>query len=271
MMIESQLLLWWMTALAALLTGLVAALLFQYRRFTSAPPHAYLYRREGRHVVRHGIRRSLIRIGRHPDNDVRLGARSVSRFHAEIVENPNGSFLIRDMDSKNGIRIYQRRVNASVLADGDLVFLGKVGVRFIHYPPDFKQLGDTEELESDARGVTPKRRRRTERFRSGARVHYYADGVGWMTGIARDLSEEGLFIETDRGLPRRTPIDMVVKRGQGGRWSKLKGEVVRSDNAGIAVVLTDVDRSTKSGLIQATRAEAIPFTGRRGVSAVKRS
>ena len=64
-----------------------------------------------------------ITIGRHPDNTVRLRDDRASRFHC-VVEPDNGYYLIRDLDSRNGIRINGERVASAILAEGDSVVVG---------------------------------------------------------------------------------------------------------------------------------------------------
>jgi hypothetical protein len=67
-----------------------------------------------------------------------------------------------------------------------------------------------------------------------------------------------MFIETDRRPQKRMPMDIVLQRDVDDRWFKLTGEVVRSDQSGIAVIFTDVDRETKNDLLNLTEAAAPP-------------
>jgi len=238
------------SVVAGMVTSMLVALavVWYYRRAHTRPPQAYLYRRKGRRIVKHGLNENVIRIGRHPDNEIQLQDRSVSRFHAQIIDKQNGSFIIRDLDSKNGVRIFYRRITSSVLTDGDVLFIGNIGMRFIHYPADYTTVPDTVQLETNSSRRLVKRQRRSERFETGRPVRFYTDATGWTTGVARDISEEGIFIETQRRLPIRTPLDMVLQGSGSGQWFKLAGDVVRSDDTGIAVTFTDVDRSTKTEL-----------------------
>lgn len=242
-------------AAATSLLVLVMAVAY-YRRVYMRAPQAYLYRRAGRRVVKHGLDQNVIRIGRHPDNEIQLQDRSVSRFHAQIVDKQNGSFVVRDLDSKNGVRIFYRRVTSSVLADGDVLFVGNVGMRFVHYPADYTTVADTVELEANTSRRLVKRQRRAERFGAGKPVRFYTEAIGWATGTARDISEEGIYIETPRRLPIRTPLDIVIQGNHNGHWFKLSGDVVRSDDSGIAVNFTDVDRRTKTDLYRLNKETA---------------
>src|SRR5688500_19860935 len=63
----------------------------------------------GRHLV----------VGRAPDAQVRLDRPTVSRQHAEIVCDPFGRWLIRDLESRNGIRVRGSRVAELALRPGE--------------------------------------------------------------------------------------------------------------------------------------------------------
>ncbi len=64
-----------------------------------------------------------VRIGRGPDNDVRLADPSVSRHHAIVERGPQG-WSIRDLDSTNGTRHNGSRVHRAALASGDRLTIG---------------------------------------------------------------------------------------------------------------------------------------------------
>lgn len=62
-------------------------------------------------------------IGRAPHCDLVLGNESVSREHAEIRRTDDG-WLIRDLGSKNGLKINSRRTRQRQLRDGDCIDIG---------------------------------------------------------------------------------------------------------------------------------------------------
>ena len=70
------------------------------------------------------------RIGRHSDNDIILKNTSVHRHHAVLKRDPNGPFVLIDMDTENGVQVNGTRVKSTKLQDGDLVELGEVRMRF---------------------------------------------------------------------------------------------------------------------------------------------
>jgi hypothetical protein len=71
-----------------------------------------------------------VSIGRREDNDISLANGSVSGYHATIHRKSDGSFIITDQDSENGVSINDEEVKIAELKDGDDVELGEVRFRF---------------------------------------------------------------------------------------------------------------------------------------------
>jgi len=69
-------------------------------------------------------------IGRSPECDVFLDDVTVSRRHAEIV-NDAGTYVIRDLGSLNGTFVNRHRIESSSLADDDEVQIGKYRMTFL--------------------------------------------------------------------------------------------------------------------------------------------
>lgn len=241
-----------LSVVSAVAASLILAwvLFAYYRRAGSRPPQAYVYYHNGHRIVKYGLNGGIVRIGRHHDNEIQLQNRSVSRFHAQIVANHNGSFAIRDLDSRNGLKIHYRPVTYSLINDGDTLFVGKVPMKFVALPADYTTFPETVETDMGESFRMIKRKRRAERFSAVQPVRFYTDATGWVSGQAGNISEEGMFIRTDRPQPMRTPLDIVAQKTPNGRWFKLTGEVVRSEREGIAIAFTDVDRQTKETLYQ---------------------
>ncbi len=79
------------------------------------------------------------RIGRRPDNDIVFANTSVSGYHAEIHLQRDGTYLLTDLGSGNGLRVNNQSVSQAALADGDLVEMGEVRFRFHLAPGSEKQ------------------------------------------------------------------------------------------------------------------------------------
>src|SRR5882672_6273147 len=69
-------------------------------------------------------------VGRHPDNTLQILDRIVSKEHAQIIRQPDGHFLFRDLGSLNGSFLGGDRVNEHLLRDGDEIMLGSTSLTF---------------------------------------------------------------------------------------------------------------------------------------------
>jgi hypothetical protein len=72
-------------------------------------------------------------VGRVSDNELTLNDSSVSKIHAALTMNPQGTLLVADTGSTNGTYINGRRIaygEARQIEDGDVVGFGDVEVRF---------------------------------------------------------------------------------------------------------------------------------------------
>jgi hypothetical protein len=90
---------------------------------------AWLESLDGEHT-RYPIRKSAVRIGRKPDNDIVLKNDTISGHHAEIFRR-GSQFIIADLGSSNHVFVAGKEVERSPLKDGDSVELGEVRLRFL--------------------------------------------------------------------------------------------------------------------------------------------
>lgn len=95
----------------------------------AAPGKAWL-EIEGRSPF--ALKRGLVRIGRHEENDIRLDELSVHRFHAVVTWSDDEAYLITDVGGSdgNGVNVNGTRVTHARLKGGDEIELGKVRLRF---------------------------------------------------------------------------------------------------------------------------------------------
>jgi hypothetical protein len=87
--------------------------------------------REKALVFKPGGRR--MSVGRASDNDLILNDKSVSKIHAALVMNREGTLMVADTGSTNGTYINGRRIaygEARQIEDGDVVGFGNIEVRF---------------------------------------------------------------------------------------------------------------------------------------------
>ena len=73
----------------------------------------------------HPLSAKTIRIGRQSNNDVALtGDLDVSRHHAELHRNPDGSFEIIDLGTHNGTYVNGKRITCKMLTEQDIISIG---------------------------------------------------------------------------------------------------------------------------------------------------
>jgi hypothetical protein len=81
---------------------------------------------------RYVIGRTLVRIGREADNDIRLAAKTVHRYHAAIRRTADGDVMITDLSGKdgNGVLVNGTSVGEARLKKGDVINIGEVKLKF---------------------------------------------------------------------------------------------------------------------------------------------
>jgi hypothetical protein len=83
-----------------------------------------IVRFNGRKIDELIISRDVFSIGRKMDNDLRLEDTTVSSHHAKLLLK-NGGLFIEDCDSTNGTLVNGIQISDKLLADGDVVMIGK--------------------------------------------------------------------------------------------------------------------------------------------------
>src|SRR4051812_44138929 len=69
-------------------------------------------------------------IGRAGNNDIQLDDAMVSRNHAEVVRQADGSYHVRDLGSQRGTYVGSRKIAEASLRDGDELLIGPSRFRF---------------------------------------------------------------------------------------------------------------------------------------------
>src|SRR5580658_10150676 len=77
----------------------------------------------------HPLPAKTIRIGRVPGNDIVLSDLDVSRYHAELRRNPDGSFEIIDLGSHGGTYVNGKRITHQMLTEQDAISIGHATFR----------------------------------------------------------------------------------------------------------------------------------------------
>ncbi|MCA9655747.1 MAG: FHA domain-containing protein [Myxococcales bacterium] len=125
-------------------------------------------------IVLHGMREGAVfeltvgesTIGRGRRVDVRLEDEGISRAHAKVVRDGDGSVKIVDLGSTNGTFVNGRRVDAEGLRDGDRIRIGPttvIGLRFAHPATGpHREAEPRAEVEAAAERVPAPARARSE-------------------------------------------------------------------------------------------------------------
>jgi predicted component of type VI protein secretion system len=79
------------------------------------------------------VSRGTVMVGRHPECDVQLDSRRVSRRHC-VIAMVRGDVVVRDLGSTNGTWINGRRVAAGWIRPGDEVSIAHVRYRLAEAP-----------------------------------------------------------------------------------------------------------------------------------------
>ena len=106
------------------------------RAATTVPvpePGRYLAVESGDEAVLIPVESAVTHLGRSPSADVHLDEPTVSRKHALVVLRGDDVVLLDDR-SMNGTWVNGERVREAVLADGDVVELGAVRLRYLDVP-----------------------------------------------------------------------------------------------------------------------------------------
>ena len=99
----------------------------------------------------HPLPGKTIRIGRQPDNDIALGDLDVSRHHAELRRNPDGSFEIIDLGSHGGTFVNGQRITRKLLTEQDIIGIGHATFRL--NGGELRQYADERPATTSAREV----------------------------------------------------------------------------------------------------------------------
>jgi predicted component of type VI protein secretion system len=130
-------------------------------------------------------------IGRAGSNDIQLDDPMVSRNHAEVVRQADGSYQVRDLGSQRGTYVGAHKISEAPLCDGDELLIGPIRLRFESARAAASATGDADELRKLRAIVELSRAIGVERDRG-------ADPLG-RTGRGRDVDQRA---QPDHGDPR---------------------------------------------------------------------
>ena len=97
----------------------------------ASPKARVLVEIDGKIVKECALDQPLLTVGRLSDNDLHVPSQRVSRVHATIREK-NGSWIIDDLESLNGLNYRGKRVPRLTMHDGDRIYIAPaVSLKFL--------------------------------------------------------------------------------------------------------------------------------------------
>jgi pSer/pThr/pTyr-binding forkhead associated (FHA) protein len=95
------------------------------------PPNAQvLIELDGKIIGNRPLDKPVLTVGRLSSNDVTVPNQRVSRMHAKIKQE-NGTWVIEDADSVNGLVYQGNRIDRHTLVDGDRIYISPSAI--LHY------------------------------------------------------------------------------------------------------------------------------------------
>jgi hypothetical protein len=89
-------------------------------------------------------------------------------------------------------------------------------------------------------------------------IALYYNGLGMLRCMARDISLEGMFVETGSVimLPHNAPVEVVFDTREGKQWvqHRLPALVVRTADDGVGMMFSSVARDTHRALLDMVQA-----------------
>ncbi|MGB5701236.1 MAG: ATP-binding protein [Polyangiales bacterium] len=90
-------------------------------------------------------------LGRGEQADVKIDDTLASRMHSRIFKHVNGSFVIEDLESRNGTLVNGMAITKQVLTYGDRIQIGSSLLLFAHHDPMEEQVAQRRKLEAIGR------------------------------------------------------------------------------------------------------------------------
>jgi adenylate cyclase len=147
-------------------------------------------------------------IGRHPDNAIQILDRIVSKEHAQVIRQPNGNFIYRDLGSLNGSFFRNERISERVLVDGDELMLGSTQLVFRDKP-----LGDST-LEHVTIAPSPSETLIRQKLAASPKSREFLPEreISDMEVLRRDYEKLRLAHELGRAIGLEVDLDLLLEK-----------------------------------------------------------
>ncbi len=185
-----------------------------------------------------GIQRSkvldnLTRIGRHPEQNIQILDRVVSKAHAVIERDIEGRYFVHDKASRNGTFVNGARVEDKVyLKDGDIVGVGSTDLLFREDPTSLnnktKVTIHSDEMEAHIQN----------RIAQGLDVQFLPEpDISDVSVLRRDYEKLRIAHELSRSIGVETDLDVLLEK-----ILEKAFEIFPADHGVILMRLQETDR-----------------------------
>jgi adenylate cyclase len=147
-------------------------------------------------------------IGRHPDNVVQILDRIVSKEHAQVIRQPAGTFLFRDLGSLNGTFLKGERVGEHVLSEGDELTLGSTQLTFQEHTPSEAALERVTIQPAANETLIRQRLAQTQ----GSREFLPEREINNVEVLRRDYEKLRLAHELGRSIGLEVDVDLLLEK-----------------------------------------------------------
>ena len=89
--------------------------------------------------------------GRGVEAHVKIDDTLVSRMHTRIFQHQNGTYVVEDLDSRNGTQVNGMAITRQILSYGDRIQIGSCLLLFAHHDPMEEQVAHRRKLEAIGR------------------------------------------------------------------------------------------------------------------------
>ena len=149
---------------------------------------------------------AMTTIGRHPHNIIQILDRIVSKEHAQVIRQPDGHFLYRDLGSLNGSFFKNERVGEHILAEGDEIVLGGTQLIFQEQSSQASQAAQRVSIQQAALAVHQKVQA------VGAAEFLPERQISDTETLRRDYEKLRLAYELGRSIGLEVDIDLLLEK-----------------------------------------------------------
>jgi adenylate cyclase len=147
-------------------------------------------------------------IGRHPDNVVQILDRIVSKEHAQVILQPTGRYLYKDLGSLNGSFMHGERVGEHLLGEGDEITLGSTQLLFHEHTQSEAALQRVT-IEPEANETLIRQRLQAT---AGSREFLPERDIADIDVLRRDYEKLRLAHELQRAIGLEVNIDLLLEK-----------------------------------------------------------